>query len=237
MPDKLVAPADFDGPTKNRHCTDVLCGLILIACWIAMSIIGFLASQEGDLRLIFYPLDFDGNICGTDYALNMTDYPNLLYINHFTGGVCVDKCPDLKGLTDDDLTDIHTLVTYGSIFQTPRAQLSQDFVGIGDYSASNDTIDCTIDSCFPNLSAEKSWSSPGIRQGYGYAYYAASTYELLYRCYLTPSAERRLAEQVGDDTISVSDVAIIDDLYNFWNKAYADGTFLFQFLLCIIISF
>lgn len=34
-----VAP-DFGGPCKNRRCTDVLCLLLLIACWFAMTFIG-----------------------------------------------------------------------------------------------------------------------------------------------------------------------------------------------------
>lgn len=63
--DKLVAPADFDGPTKERHCTDVLCLILIIVSWVVMSGIGAYAVMNGDTRLILYPLDYDGNICGT----------------------------------------------------------------------------------------------------------------------------------------------------------------------------
>lgn len=63
--EKLVAPADFDGPTRTRHCTDVFCLLILIAAWVAMTGIGIYALREGDYRLVLHPLDYDGNICGT----------------------------------------------------------------------------------------------------------------------------------------------------------------------------
>lgn len=80
---KLVAPADFNGPTGNRHCTDVLCSLLLLIMWAALTVIGIMACTDGDYRVVLYPLDYDGNICGTD---NMTEYPYLLYINSYTGG-------------------------------------------------------------------------------------------------------------------------------------------------------
>ena len=63
--DKLVAAADFDGPTKDRHCTDVLCFILIIISWVVMSGIGAYAVRNGDIRLILNPLDYDGNICGT----------------------------------------------------------------------------------------------------------------------------------------------------------------------------
>ena len=63
--DKLVAAADFDGPTKDRHCTDLLCFILIIISWVAMSGIGAYAVRNGDIRLILNPLDYDGNICGT----------------------------------------------------------------------------------------------------------------------------------------------------------------------------
>jgi len=63
--EKLSAPADFDGPTKDRHCTDLLCFLLIIASWVTMTGIGVYAVTNGDIRLILNPLDYDGNICGT----------------------------------------------------------------------------------------------------------------------------------------------------------------------------
>jgi hypothetical protein len=69
--DKLVAPADFDGPIERRHCTDLLFLLLLICMWVAMTGVGIHAVTEGDYRLVLYPLDYDGNICGTDFAEDM----------------------------------------------------------------------------------------------------------------------------------------------------------------------
>jgi hypothetical protein len=45
--------------------------ILLFAMWTAMTGIGIHAVTNGDYRLVVYPLDYDGNICGTDYAENM----------------------------------------------------------------------------------------------------------------------------------------------------------------------
>jgi hypothetical protein len=76
--DKLVAAPDFRGPVEHRHCTDVLFLILLFAMWTAMTGIGIHAVTNGDYRLVVYPLDYDGNICGTDFAEDMvrTYIPN-----------------------------------------------------------------------------------------------------------------------------------------------------------------
>lgn len=223
--EKLVAPADFDGPTRNRYCTDLLCFLLLIAAWIAMTGIGIYAVVHGDLRLVINPLDYDGNICGTDFAADMRDYPNLLYINSYTGGVCVKQCPDLTNQTADGLTDVRTLVTYSGIWQYEGggAELRADFIQVGNYSNSTDAIACTTATCFPNNSTQLSWNSQGISEGNGYAYYAATTYELLYRCYLTTEASARIANLTAANTTSgLANVGFSNDVYSFWHKLYSD---------------
>ena len=251
---RLVAPADFDGPTVDRHCTDVFCFLLIIASWVVMTGIGAYAMANGNIDYILRPLDFDGGICGTNFNnLDRTNFPYLLYTNVFAG-VCVNKCPDLEGVTADGLTDVRTLITYDGIFQVPGAEIdlssadggagnavsSNDtgsasikmFIEVADYSMSNDSITCTEELCFPNNSTEESWTSRGINQGYGFAFYVATTYELLFRCYVTSDAEERLQVLTGNkantttgNETSSSDsqqVGAANDLYSFWNKLYSD---------------
>ena len=58
----LIAPPDFNGPSSaKRHFTDVLCTLLLWIMWISMTGLGIYAIQNGDYRLILYPLDYAGN--------------------------------------------------------------------------------------------------------------------------------------------------------------------------------
>jgi hypothetical protein len=201
MGDKLRAPADFQGPTANRQCTDILCTGLLIAMWISMTILGLQAISGGDFRILLYPLDFDGNICGTDYGANMSDYPYLVYVNNWGGGVCVKECPSLQGRTSDNATDIRTLLTYGGVYQIEGAELSSSYIGslMPDYAnQSNDSIVCTQQTCFPDpTEPSTSWSSLGISQGFGFAYYIGDSYPLLSYCMLTQNATARILEQVG----------------------------------------
>jgi choline transporter-like protein 2/4/5 len=65
--EKLSAPADWNGPVENRRCTDLFFLFLIILSWAAMTWIGIYATHNGDYRLVLYPLDYDGNVCGTDY--------------------------------------------------------------------------------------------------------------------------------------------------------------------------
>jgi len=214
--EKLVAPADFDGPTANRHCTDVLCSLLLFVMWAAMSFIGISAYKDGDYRIVLYPLDYDGNICGTDYNQDMTEYPYLLYINSYTGGVCVKECPSLQGQVANNASDVRTLITYGGVWQTQGAELPADFVQIANYTASEDALYCTEETCFP--SEQQSWTSQGVNEGFGYAYYVGDTYPLLWRCYLTSQAESAIQAEVQANSTLVAGEAG----YSFFNNLFAD---------------
>jgi hypothetical protein len=61
MGEKLTAPPDFSGPTPKRRFTDVIFTLLLWMMWISMTGLGIYAIQNGDYRLILYPLDYAGN--------------------------------------------------------------------------------------------------------------------------------------------------------------------------------
>ena len=85
--EKLTAPPDFQGPVGKRSCTDILCMLLLVITWGAMTYVGYTATQVGDYRLVLYPMDYDGNICGTNYGnIDMTEYKYLYPVNFYSGG-------------------------------------------------------------------------------------------------------------------------------------------------------
>jgi len=63
--DRLQASADFDGPVKSRSCTDPLCIILLFGVWVvAMGVAIWSMNNGGDPRLIIYPTDYKGRICG-----------------------------------------------------------------------------------------------------------------------------------------------------------------------------
>lgn len=216
--DKLVAPPDFDGPTSDRSCTDVLCSLLLICSWVAMSALGFYSVQNGDYRLVLNPLDYDGNVCGTTFGgKDMTGYPYLWYINSYGGGVCIKECPSLTNQVSDNLTDIRSMITYGGYWQTEGAELNDTFVQVANYSASDDAIFCSNDACFPNNSPKESYTSEGVSEGFGYAYYVIDSYPLLQRCLLNGESIDRIETLVEANNTAT----FPEDGYTFWNEVSA----------------
>jgi hypothetical protein len=237
--EKLVAAADWDGPVKERHCTDLLCLILLCVSWVAMTWVGIYAVTNGDYRLILYPLDYDGNVCGANLeegsdsngtGVDMTEYPYLYYVNSYTGGVCVKECPSLQGLTNDNLTDVRTLITYNGIWQTEDGLAELDVTDsdsiwgdlVANYSASDDAISCTTDLCFPDNDVNASWTSSGIGKGFGFAYYLGDTYPLFQRCILTNDAQSRISELTDADNDSVLDLVNVYDTTAFWTNLYGD---------------
>jgi Plasma-membrane choline transporter len=194
--EKLIAPDDFDeGSVTNRRCTDCGCGLLLILVWLVSTAVGVYALKKGDYRLAALPLDYDGNVCGMDFKEDMTDYPYLLYVNSYTGGVCVKECPQLSGKVKNNVSDIRTLVTYGGMWQSSYggAELPLDFVEVApSYVNSSDVLFCTDSLCYPDNSSVASWHAAGVNEGFGFAYYVGDTYEFFWRCYLTSEAQREI---------------------------------------------
>lgn len=83
---------------KKRGCTDCLCLLLLLACWFAMTIVGFIACgiiknenlKSGNPNRLLSPMDYNGRLCG--YADGVKNKPNGYYMA--SGAVvCVEKCP------------------------------------------------------------------------------------------------------------------------------------------------
>ncbi|CAB9497279.1 Choline transporter-like protein [Seminavis robusta] len=239
---KLIAPDDFnDGSVTNRRCTDCLCALLLILVWLVTTAIGFYAINYGDIRLVIHPIDYDGNVCGTDFREDMTDYPYLLYVNSYTGGVCVNECPSLVGQVANNVSDIRTLVTYAGVWQPSygESELPLDFVQVAPYYVnSSDALFCTDSLCFPDNSAIASWHSAGISKGFGFAYYAGDTYELFWRCYLTSDAERAIQNQTqAEKVLEIPNPSEL--LLNLYSDVYAtfDYVFGFGFGVALGVSF
>eukprot|EP00553_Chaetoceros_curvisetus_P002314 CAMPEP_0204633502 /NCGR_PEP_ID=MMETSP0717-20131115/27356_1 /ASSEMBLY_ACC=CAM_ASM_000666 /TAXON_ID=230516 /ORGANISM="Chaetoceros curvisetus" /LENGTH=62 /DNA_ID=CAMNT_0051651687 /DNA_START=66 /DNA_END=251 /DNA_ORIENTATION=+ len=62
-----------------------------------MTALGVYSWNNGDHRAVLYPMDYSGNICGTDFGgVDMTEYPKIVYINNLLGGVCVKECPRVE---------------------------------------------------------------------------------------------------------------------------------------------
>lgn len=214
---RMEAPADFDGPTRHRSCTDVIFALLMLVSWVAMTAIGIYAWNHGDYRVVLYPMDYDGNICGIDFnGTDMTNHSKIVYINNLNGGVCVKECPEIE-----NLFDIHTLITYGGVYQGDEATLPADYVDIADYSAAEGVQYCDETLC--DTDPETSWFSTGIRTGYGFAYYAVDTNEVLNtRCLSNPTALQELRNNITIPDNNILDIGVLDETQRFFNNLYGD---------------
>jgi choline transporter-like protein 2/4/5 len=106
----------------KRGCTDCPCILLLIAAWVAMTIIGLIAIgavedphlRSGNPARLTHAMDYEGNICGFSEGLKSKKYG--YYLPDQTA-VCVSKCPsqtsfekfvcqyDLQASVDSDSTN------------------------------------------------------------------------------------------------------------------------------------
>ena len=95
----------FNGPIKDRGCTDVICCLIFLAFLGGQAYIAYLALTTGDPNTVVYPTDYQGQICGmTSDVANLTSlfffdllacfsYATLITLQCPTPQVCVKSCP------------------------------------------------------------------------------------------------------------------------------------------------
>jgi hypothetical protein len=118
---KLEREGWTDLREKKRWCTDILFFLILIAVWIAVSIIGLIVTgaiqnptlTAGNPYRLLHAVDYTNHICGFDNGVTSTPYG---YYLSDSSVVCVSSCPtttnytsfvcryDLQGDVDKDWT-------------------------------------------------------------------------------------------------------------------------------------
>mmetsp|Transcript_37928 Transcript_37928/g.55919 ORF Transcript_37928/g.55919 Transcript_37928/m.55919 type:complete len:694 (+) Transcript_37928:61-2142(+) len=237
---RIRPPPDFSGPVKKRSCTDLFCALLVIGMWGAMTGLGIYASQHGDYRKAVYPLDYKGNICGTDLGEDdMTEYPKLVFVNSYGGGVCVKDCPKIP----DPYVYSKTLVTYSGIWNVEDQENPftppEDFTLLfPDYSSAPSGYQCTNEECYPDGNVTLSFTSDGINEGHGFAYYAVDTYEVLRRCLPDAKATDTLLELTGQsnpssqDPLPSSTSGLYVDMYT--TRAYTLGV---GFAIALAISF
>ncbi|XP_069054360.1 choline transporter-like protein 4 [Lepisosteus oculatus] len=69
---------NFNGPIRNRGCTDIICCVLFLAAIVGYMIVGILAWLYGDPRQVLYPRNSTGSFCGVG---ENKDKPSVLYFN------------------------------------------------------------------------------------------------------------------------------------------------------------
>ncbi|KAH1020841.1 hypothetical protein HUJ04_010436 [Dendroctonus ponderosae] len=98
-------PDEYQGPLKNRSCTDVICLLIFIVFVVLWAVIGIWGFRNGDPNTLLVPKDSSGLRCGLDEEVKSYKYLFFFDLTEclaastpFTGcstkQVCVESCPN-----------------------------------------------------------------------------------------------------------------------------------------------
>ncbi|XP_075692546.1 choline transporter-like protein 4 [Rhinoderma darwinii] len=133
MAEEFGEPAKFDpkfnGPIKNRSCTDIICCVLFMVFILGYIVVGILAWLYGDPRQVVYPRNSTGMYCGVG---ENKDKPFVLYYNLLkcitginilaaamnglqcpTTQVCVAECPKTFRATNP--------------FETPKNAFIQEY--------------------------------------------------------------------------------------------------------------
>lgn len=94
-----------NGPIKRRSCTDIICCLLFFVCILGGLAVGVYAYVWGDPKLLLYPVDSNGNLCGFGdnrgkenlFFFDLTKCASMgpgVFVNGCpTPQVCVSACP------------------------------------------------------------------------------------------------------------------------------------------------
>ncbi|CAH0600697.1 unnamed protein product [Chrysodeixis includens] len=107
---------DFNGPTHNRSCTDILWLILFILFLGVWGYVGYYGMTHGNIQKLLAPIDTKGRRCGLDSGLEDKKY--LVFFNiakclspgtPITGcptpQVCVNQCPTRTILFDAEMTE------------------------------------------------------------------------------------------------------------------------------------
>lgn len=112
----------FNGPIKNRSCTDIICCILFVLYLIGMIALGIAAYTMGNPYKLLNSVDSQGNICGYDQVV--IDKPKLVFFDLTTcigdtasiasqlfayscptPQVCVKECPSVNSFALTAKTD------------------------------------------------------------------------------------------------------------------------------------
>lgn len=131
-----------NGLVEKRSCTDVICLLMIICLWIAMTCVGSLAIEHGDPYRLISPIDDVGDICG--YTGAAKDEPYFYTVMTSSVGVCTPSCPiadaPLSSTQPSNyycLSYIHTLT--GNSNSALKTYIANNCMTNGEYDL---TLDC-----------------------------------------------------------------------------------------------
>lgn len=99
---------DFDGIAQKRHSTDCIFFLLIIAMWVAMTVVGSVATKSGNPYRLIGSSDDSQRICGIDSSVKSE--AKFYTVLKYGIGVCTDTCPKASAsLNSTDMSDYYCL--------------------------------------------------------------------------------------------------------------------------------
>lgn len=211
---KISAPEGFDGPVQ-RKCTDVLFMILLVAAWIAMTVVGADAVSRGNPAMLINGMDYMGNTCGV--TANYTDVSKLYYVNYNGNGVCVASCPKTT-----DFNNLYACKTASNVQYTVGGSNPIDC------STGNGPAECAY------YTGVASTSNFAASTGDGDCMYQIETIDFLNHCVIS---DETIAEQfvdVTDETVFLQ--KFMSDIYvaRYWILGFG---FCFSFVIGVMYCY
>ncbi|XP_040607502.1 choline transporter-like protein 5 isoform X3 [Mesocricetus auratus] len=162
---------DFQGPTSDRSCTDLLCCVIFTLFVMGYILLGLVAWIHGDPRRVAYPTDSQGHFCGQKGTPN-ENKTILFYFNLFrctspsmmlklqcpTTQICVSRCPEkfltyleMRFLNKKDKTQWEYYRQFCKATASPAKSLS-DLLSRGDCPPAVYPSRPFLQRCLPDFS-------------------------------------------------------------------------------------
>jgi len=160
----------FNGPIKNRSCTDCICCILFFFMIIAMLIVGFLGFSWGNPKRLLYPTDSHGNSCGQG---EFADKKNLFFFDLLecipkdltsmwkisscpTQQICVKECPSKNILGSSPKTakaDLYCKYSAQKRINT-TSMSNQELVNSGDCAKYTLKSQALAFRCVPTVAGE-----------------------------------------------------------------------------------
>ncbi|XP_049887593.1 choline transporter-like 2 isoform X3 [Pectinophora gossypiella] len=129
----------FDGPIRNRSCTDVIWLIIFILFLGVWGYVGYYSITTGNVEKLLAPIDSNGNRCGLD-----SKYENKKYLVFFNISSCLSPTTPITGCRTPQVCvescPTRTILFQAELSVTPFEQLRPYMVCTDDINKETMTL-------------------------------------------------------------------------------------------------
>lgn len=149
------------GPVSKRKCRDIFWGILFILYWVGMFILSGFAISKGNVNILLYGVDSEGNTCGQTNSPGGRDLTGLNYLYYFnyTDPIygyqrCISACPQEFLVFVGPFPNSPSLAICTYDYPQPNDTASLK-IGVDSGNCTEYILDTTsvVGRCIPSLSA------------------------------------------------------------------------------------